>query len=56
MILEADHTCTGEAVFGSMRPLAAVLASLPVVGPGFELKDLVAVEPVLYVAVVEHDA
>ena len=56
VILQADHTAARKAVFGCGLPFAAVLAGEPVVRPGFEFEDLVAVEPVLDMAVVEDDA
>ena len=56
VVLQAEHAAVRQAVFGSRLPLAAVLAGEPVVGPGFELEDLAAVEPVLDVAVVADDA
>ena len=55
MVLQADNTLRGEAVLGCMRPLAAALALEPVVGPCLELQNLLAIQPVLHVAVVEDN-
>ena len=55
MILEADDTFAGQAVFGSMSPFAAALLLEPIVGPGFELQNLLTIKPVLYMAIVEDN-
>ena len=55
MVLKADHPLVGETIFGRVAPFAAGLLLEPVVCPGLELKNLLAVEPMLHVSVVKDD-